>query len=300
MDIQPAAPCAPAECEDAIASAGFDPLEEESLLLAAHWLGRLGANRTFLADAMLAELAGQAVGEGDEVYGPQVIMLGRPRGNFFLRANIWPARGDHAFRASGGGSFVYGLPHDHNFDFLTHGYFGPGYESDYYEYDHAEIAGHCGEKVALKSCGRSRLEQGSVMHYRAHRDIHAQHPPASISVSINVMHMGPQQAWSDQYRFDPGRGTIEGVLNPSSAEAMLRIAVGMGSGDAHDLAASFGRHHVSHRMRLAAFDARAGSAADDTARDAIWREAELAGSLRVQKEAGRRRAALEQGMAASA
>jgi hypothetical protein len=34
-------------------------------------------------------------------------------------------------RASGAAAFVYGLPHDHNFDFLTLGYFGPGYWSDY-------------------------------------------------------------------------------------------------------------------------------------------------------------------------
>ncbi len=42
------------------------------------------------------------------------------------RANIWPSENDHMVRASGGASFVLGLPHDHNFSFLTLGYFGPG------------------------------------------------------------------------------------------------------------------------------------------------------------------------------
>ncbi len=33
--------------------------------------------------------------------GPQVIMLFRPARQFFLRANIWPSRDEHMFRASG-------------------------------------------------------------------------------------------------------------------------------------------------------------------------------------------------------
>ena len=51
-----AGPCTPDECIAALGEAGFEPREEESLLHAAHWLRRLGQNRDFLAETMLAEL----------------------------------------------------------------------------------------------------------------------------------------------------------------------------------------------------------------------------------------------------
>src|SRR3546814_4352282 len=78
----------------------------------------------------------------------------------FVRANIWPAEADHCFKASGAKTFVYGVPHDHNFSFLTSGYFGPGYRSDYYEYDYAQVAGYVGERPGLRFIERSALSEG--------------------------------------------------------------------------------------------------------------------------------------------
>ena len=135
-----------AECIAQLDEHGFDPADELSLQHAASLLTGLAANRGFLGELLVDLLAGadnQASG-----YGPQAIMLAGPRNGYFLRANIWPARGDPAFEASGAGSFVYGLPHDHNFDFLTVGYFGPGYVSDYWEYDYGCVSGEVGECIA--------------------------------------------------------------------------------------------------------------------------------------------------------
>ena len=66
----------------------------------------------------------------------------------------------------------------------------------------------------------------------------------------------------------------------------------LGLDDARDLAAEFGRAHPSDRMRLAAWEAQALSAADDATRDALWARAETSGSRMVAREASRRRAAL--------
>jgi len=288
-----AEPCAPGECIAALHEAGFEPREEESLLHAAHWLRRLGHNRDFLAETMLAELKGRHREDGAAgSYGPQVIMLSPLGGEFFLRANIWPSRDEHMFRASGGDAFAYELPHDHDFDFLTYGYFGPGYWSDYWEYDYEAIAGAVGEGVDLRFAGRSRLEPGRLMHYRAHRDVHSQLPPDALSASLNVMHASGAQGWLDQYRFDVERGTIGGVLGAPASQVFLRIAVGLGADEALDLAESFARSHPSERMRLTAFEALAG-ALDLAARDALWRRAEGSRSRLVALEAKRHRAALE-------
>lgn len=288
-----AAPAELGECCAALEQAGFDPRDEGSLLHAASWLGRLGANRAFLADLLLEELrARHREGDPATVYGPQVVMLSSLERDFFLRANIWPSPTEHLFRASGGAAFVYELPHDHNFDFLTCGYFGPGYVSDYWEYDHAAVAGVVGEQAGLRFVERSQLSPGKLMHYRAHRDVHSQLPPASLSVSLNIIDAAGPSGWRDQYRFDTDKDCIAQVLSSGSAEVFLRIAVGLGGEEARDLADRFARHHPHDRMRLVALDAQAG-VLDETGRDALWARAESSGSRLVAAEATARRRLLE-------
>ncbi len=282
------------ECAEALATRGFDPADEESLAEAALWLRRLGNNPDFLGDMILAELARRHHDDSfDNAYGPQVLMLARPAtGNCFLRANIWPSRDEPMMRASGADAFVYGMPHDHNFNFLTLGYFGPGYWSDYYTYDYGSVAGAADEAVALCFTGRERLEQGAIKLYRAHVDVHAQLPADALSVSLNVMHTSGAQGWLDQYRVDLERGKIGAILSHGASEAFIRIAVGLGGTEAQDLAHRFAAHHPSCRMRLHALDALASVAPDDGARDALWAKAERAGSRLVAIEARGRRAAL--------
>lgn len=280
-----------AESCERIGSAGFDPYNEESLAHGATVLRRLANNRDFLGDLMIAQLRERHRRIGPEsAYGPQAIMLSPMRGGCFLRANIWPSERDACFQASGARTFVYGMPHDHNFSFLTVGYFGPGYESDYYEYDYEATHGYAGERPGLRFVERSALSEGRMMLYRANRDIHSQLPARSMSVSLNIMHIQTAQGWFDQYGFDLDDGAITGLLNPTSTEVFLRCAVGLGGESAVDLAEHFGRNHPSDRLRLASYEARAGLGGD---LDALWREAEGSGSVMVAKEAAERRRALE-------
>ena len=282
------------ECCEAMTTRGFDPEEEESLHHAALQLRRLGNDRSFLGDLLIEELKrDQREDSGENSYGPQVIML-KPsgKGNYFIRANIWPSEDEHAMRASGGGAFVYSQPHDHNFNFLTLGYFGPGYWSNYYEYEYEDVVGYRGEPVALRFIERSRLEEGKIMLYRAHVDVHDQAPGDALSISINIMHTTGAQAWLDQYGFDLEQSRISRILSNGSSEAFLRIAVGMGCENARDLAVNFGAGHASDRMRLAAWGALASVETDVAARDAVWRQAEGAGSRLVEAEARMKRAEL--------
>jgi hypothetical protein len=283
-----------AECSEAMTERGFNPDNEESLLHAAGQLRRLANDHSFLGDMLIDELKCQTRHDnGENSYGPQVIML-KPsgKGNYFIRANIWPSEDEHTMRASGGGAFVYSLPHDHNFNFLTVGYFGPGYWSNYYEYDYEDVVGYQGEPVGLRFIERSRLEEGKIQLYRAHIDVHDQAPGDALSVSLNIMHTTGAQAWHDQYSFDLERGCIGRIISNGSSEAFLRIAVGMGSDEARNLAVRFGARHPSDRMRLAAWGALASVEADVAARDAVWRAAEGAGSRLVAAEARLKRAEL--------
>lgn len=294
IDLQDDAVASLAETAAALNQSGFDPCDEESLDHAARCLRRLGNNRDFLGDLLIEELALRHREDVlESAYGPQVVMLVPPRGDYFMRANIWPSEHEHMTRASGAANFAIGLPHDHNFSFLTHGYFGPGYWSDYYEYDYEAVAGYRGEPVhSLRFTGRSRFEPDKLMLYRAHIDVHAQLPADSLSVSLNIMHTSGVQAWLDQYRFDLERREIAAILAPGPSDAFVKLAVALGSDEALDLAHNFARQHPSDRMRLAAWDALASQAASEAARDALWREAEGAGSRLVAMEARTRRSEL--------
>ncbi|MEP7223080.1 MAG: transposase [Novosphingobium sp.] len=285
--------CSLDECADALAARAFDPLDEDSLIHGAQWLRRLGGNADFLGDLLIRNLADRHREEPDgQAYGPQSIVLSPHRGNCFLRANVWPGAGDHLLAASGASPFLYEMPHDHNFHFLTLGYFGPGYESDYYEYDYDSVAGWSGEAADLRFTGRQQLSAGKLMLYRAHSDVHRQLPAASLSVSLNVMHTNPAMGWLDQYRFDVDGAKVGAIISHGSSDAFLRIAVALGGEESLDLAWNFARQHPSDRMRVTAFDALASQCADDAARDELWLCAEQAGSLMVAMTAKQRRIAL--------
>ena len=288
--------CSLPECIEALAELGFDADDAASTRAAADWLRRLANNRDFLGDLLVDRLAGRGGQEIASGYGPQAIILSRPRDNransAFLRAAIWPSPQDHVFRTSGAASFVYGAPHDHNFDFLTVGYCGPGYASDYYEYDYDAVAGYPGEEAGLRFVERSTLSPGKLMLYRRHVDVHSQLPPASLSVSINVMRVDPAQGWFDQYGFDLEAGTVTRCLNPLANEALLRVAVASGADGARDFAEWVGATHPSDRMRLASFAARAELLDDPAEADALWRMGELSGSRLVAEVARRKRAML--------
>lgn len=195
-------------------------------------------------------------------------------------------------KASGRTAFQYDVPHDHNFSFLTLGYFGPGYRSDYWEYDYEAVTGYVGEHVPLVAKGRQQLSPRKIMLYRAHLDVHNQLPPEAMSVSLNVMHADAANGWFDQYGFDMEEGTIADRLGTGSSEAFIRIAMSLGSEEALDLAEHFGRSHPSDRMRYACWNARAEMAEDDAARDALWREGEASGSRLVAAEARKKRGEL--------
>ncbi|MGZ8337382.1 MAG: transposase, partial [Allosphingosinicella sp.] len=177
-------------------------------------------------------------------------------------ANFWLSERDSLFRTSGASPFFYYVPHDHNFSFLTVGYLGPGYWSEYFEYDYEKVVGLPGEKVDLRFTGKSRLETGKVMLYRAHRDVHNQLPADEMSVSINIMEASNRLPFLSQYKFDVQKGEIAGLLTRSSSEALLALAANHAGGNARDLVESFAAHHPCDRIQFAALRELAGAAPD--------------------------------------
>ncbi|WP_374525461.1 transposase [Sphingopyxis sp.] len=236
---------------------GVDLSDEASLARCAHLLAGLQRNRHFLADRVIAELKASYAGQlAENRYSAQVFLLHRSPRGWFLRANLWPAACDAIYAASGPLAFAYGLPHDHNFHFLTTGYWGPGYVSDYYDYDAEAVDGRLGEPLNLTFVERSQLSEGRMMLYRAHRDIHSQLPPESLSVSLNIMDEGEHVPWRDQYIVDLEHGTIARRPTSTPAEMLLRCAVHL-TDDGKDIADQFAKAHPVPRVRANAIAALA-------------------------------------------
>ncbi|MBA2934926.1 transposase [Sphingomonas sp. CGMCC 1.13654] len=270
--IDPGPRPAPITLEEAVerlTDLGFDPEAEGAWDAAAPILAALCANREFLAASAIEELKRGGARDGRDHYGPQVIMLARGPTNWFLRANMWPAEGDAILRASGRSAFFYDLPHDHNFSFLTVGHHGPGYESDYWEYDGEALTLQPDEATDLRYTGRHRLEPGRIMLYRAHRDVHDQKPPAAFSVTLNIMESSGREPWRNQYRFDPASGRVDRLLNTTAIEGLLPLAAHMGGGNGEDLLHHLMRRHPVDRIRIGAMQALAGVTPDAVSRHAL-------------------------------
>jgi len=268
-------PIGPDELMDVLATTRADPRDEAGFAELGPWLARLGRNRRFLSDLAVAELESRCAGQRGNGYGAQVLMLGgnggrTGDGRFAVRANFWPAARDPAVLASGEEAFFYGVPHDHHFPFLTWGYLGPGYWSDYWEADADGRDRRTGDPAGLAYTGRARLEPGRLMLYRAHRDVHAQRPPDAFSVSLNILGHDPAQLWRGQYRFDPDADRVAEPLTAAPSEALAMLAVHLGGEGGRALVAELARRHPAARMRRTALAALAAEEQDTDRRAALF------------------------------
>jgi hypothetical protein len=284
-----------AELVELLETGHFDSDDEDNFASWGIQLRKLANDRRFLADMMMAELKQRCAGQHkDNQYSAQVVMLhAHPSSKFVMRANFWPALKDSVVRHSGPDPFFYGVPHDHNFSFLTVGYLGPGYWSDYYEYDFGSVVGYPGESVNLRFVEKARLDEGKVMLYRAHKDIHLQLPADAMSVSLNIVETSHNSVFRDQYQFDVEQSKIAGIMTRTSLEPMLALAAHYGGEEGEDLLRHFAAAHPSDRVRWAALRAQAAAAAGLDGRIAVFERGIRADSLLVSAMARREIAQLE-------
>jgi hypothetical protein len=195
----------------------------DSVLESAPALQALANSQTLILDALNDELRKRSAQDQDipAGYSAQTLVLAR-RPRFSVRLNIWlPASGTDLEQESERRLSAYGLPHDHDFSFLTVGYFGPGYTTTIWQYEREAIDGLPGEPVDLEFLERTWLPAGKTMFYRRSKDIHTQEPPTEISASVNLL-LNPPEGPTSQYVFDTDRGRIAGVV-PNAAESWTSL-----------------------------------------------------------------------------
>jgi hypothetical protein len=180
----------------------------EAMQTVAGKLQRLGANREFIRDALLAELKRIQTDSHLASFAPQSFTIHRDF-PFSLRLNLWlPPAGSSRKVAQEARIFSYDRAHDHNFSLLTVGVAGPGYKTRIWEYDARAIKGYNGEPVEMTYLEDTTLSLGKCMIYRPSHDIHIQIPPEQPSMSLNLLIAEKEIVEAPQYFFDLTKSSI--------------------------------------------------------------------------------------------
>lgn len=165
FEFEPANAISLEEYTDYISSE-IDILDQESLAASAKSLYQLSLDKSLMHSALIDPLKDIASGvQITNRYSDAVFLLYLdPKENYFIRANVWrPLRLAADKKDLEEEVYGYERPHDHNFDFVTVGYYGPGYSTRIYEYDRSQIKGEIGEKIELKFLEETKLPTGKVM-----------------------------------------------------------------------------------------------------------------------------------------
>ncbi|MGH6616343.1 hypothetical protein [Sphingomonas sp.] len=244
----------PEEClalaNEYIRENSVDAIWENSWILRA-----LANNRTFLLERYHERLKSYWSGDEKDKFQPQSLELAR--GNqFYIRSNIWMPL-DAASRTLEFEQklFAYNIPHDHNFQLLTVGYYGPGYPTEIYEYDSDCVTGEIGEKVDLSDKVDTILTPGRMIFYRQNKDIHIQHTPPEMSVSLNLSVADTNTDLLPQYIFDVDEHAIVGGAGDLHSNRLFLLDLFRTINDANtvEILSDFVRHFDCTRTRVTAF-----------------------------------------------
>ena len=176
-----------------------------------------------------------------------------------MRAVVWLPAGEVEPVPSGVQPSIYHgteqLAHSHTSELLTVGYWGPGYETEIWECDPEAIrAGgdSIGAPVDLTYRGRFQLHQGTVLHYRAFRDLHVQFPPSAYSISVNlILDPAPGTAGRDQYLVDLSNSTLADLTNQANNAQLQLIELAQALPDPRFVQPleAIAEMHPAHRVR---------------------------------------------------
>lgn len=136
-----------------------------------------------------------------------------------LRINRWVPLGTRRIDTKADLALSYDLPHNHDFQLVTKGILGPGYQTDVYRMDPQTAIGAYGEHIPLTYQGRFQLSLGSVIWFEEFRDVHTQIAPDVLSISFNVIPTD-RVVQHGQLFFDLNTNCVTGFAETSHARIL--------------------------------------------------------------------------------
>jgi hypothetical protein len=224
--------------------------DPEQAIATADKLKALANNKNFLVAYLNEEMKQLDRFQERNDFKPPTFILHRGAG-YTVRAVVWLPAGE----VDNPELFSYYETHDHNFDFLTCGYHGPGYRTVIYQYEHDRVLGYPGEKVALEFLEDTTLPEGKLMYYFSSRDVHTQLPPEELSISLNLVLPRKRRPRAAQYEFDLATGSVQSHFSDMQMRRLIFSAVKhVGDDNSLDILLTIARHHVNHRARALAWE----------------------------------------------
>lgn len=226
----------------------------ETLLNCVEASQMLSNNRSFLVDILNQNLGDFDNFQKENRHSSQTIKIFN-NNKFYIRVNAWPKLEDDSMWQN---ELYQSLQaHDHNFDFLTVGYFGKGYKMTIYEYDFESVNGYIGENIEMKFLETTTLPIGKTMIYRASKDIHIQYPAEDYSLSINIMPASFNLLKNDQFWFDMNTNTIRSIAQGvgTARNLIFELASIFGNSETIGILDSFANSNTSLvNMRIEAIN----------------------------------------------
>ena len=246
----------------------FDLEEADSLIGVAPHFRSLANDPDLIAYHFNAEIQYvlNAKNEPRRVSSPFVIASAP---NYCLQAKIWMPDGqaDALHPASGLAAGVRHA-HNHNFNVITIGYFGPGHIADLYVFSPKESGGEIGDRVDLRFSERVRIQKNCAVICRETVDAHAHVAPEALSISMSLSVFSESRQIADRFVFDPQASTLCGYVDTADVyrrASVVRLAGEVGNEQTLDLFDALLRRSPSHRVREAALAATARLARIDAA-----------------------------------
>ena len=224
--------------------------DRDSILAGAYMLRRLANNKTFLLDFLNTQLKNVHQYNVKTDFTPPSFYLFSCK-SFSVRAVLWlPCDEPDPDDAL---SLGYGVTHNHHFDFLTCGYYGPGYRTIVHLCDKNQMVGMVGEQVEVAFQDDTLLSPGKLMFYRHTEDIHVQYPPERLSISINLIFPSHPDAL-EQCAFDPETWVITRHLDPmATTSSLFQVAKLLHNEQTVEQLLAIAGTHVHPRVRAMAY-----------------------------------------------
>lgn len=183
-------------------------------------------NQSAILSSMAICTKGLLDGSGREGHVPNSMILFRGNG-YVVRVNVWPALDqDKLFGKQAGSLYAYGLPHNHNYSFLTGVVLGGGYETTICSWKNVDTRLQEGDEAVITEPKNIFVEPGGVYLYEKFTDVHIQIPPKDLTVTLNLMLTKEETLQHPQFVFDLDNRRIHSLPEYSALAkqaALLRL-----------------------------------------------------------------------------
>lgn len=252
--------------EEFVAEARRANLHDETELVdLAPAMRRLSNNKEFLEQFILQGLEDVRGFQQDNLYSSQSYILREVTRRSFLRFAIWAPLG-FGEEIDEKNFYSYEHAHNHDFSLLTAGFLGPGYRTTINEL--LEMPrGFIGEPVHFGPERTVQLSPGRVLLYEAGKDVHVQHPPEGLSVSLNLI-VDQADRFPEQLYFDvPGRKVAGYVGNVKlKRSTFMRYAAALDTARCRAAIDRIACSHPCEITRIYAYRAQSLMTGEDKAR----------------------------------